>query len=171
MSKFLDKIKHAMASNKSKSKSSSRGSGSWDYGGEYDSNVLSPSSHEQHRTNDYGTRFGSYGIKPRPGTYGSGDYGPNSRLGSYGTNTSTGSYYNEYDPVRNGRGYGSATNGYGYGSSSAVGAYGADTEVSARQGFGVSARGSGYQNGGISSYDLEDKMESVPAYDEQHRWL
>ncbi|OJJ03328.1 hypothetical protein ASPVEDRAFT_84778 [Aspergillus versicolor CBS 583.65] len=172
MSKFLDRIKHAMANSKSKSKRSSRGTDSWDYGGEYDSNNLSSSSHEQYRTNDYGTRFGSYGVKPRPGTYGSGDYGPNSRLGSYGTNTSTGSYYNEYDPVRNRRGYGIATNGYGYGSSSsATGAYGADTDVSARNGFGVTERGSGFQNGGTSSYGLEDRMESVPAYDEQHRWL
>ncbi|OJJ56957.1 hypothetical protein ASPSYDRAFT_91263 [Aspergillus sydowii CBS 593.65] len=171
MSKFLDKIKQAMASNKSKTERSNRGSNSWDYGGEYDSNILSSSSHEQYRTNDYGTRFGSYGIKPRPGTYGSGDYGPNSHLGTYGSNASTGSYYNEYDPVRNGRGYGSSINGYGYGSSSAVGAYGADTGVSARQGFGVSERGPGYQNRGFSSYGFEDKLESVPAYDEQHRWL
>ncbi|KAL4935663.1 hypothetical protein BDV06DRAFT_206555 [Aspergillus oleicola] len=69
MSKLLDKIKDAMTRHKSRSKRASHGSDSLGYddadgfGGRSDPG---PYRHE-----DYGSRFGSYGNKLRPGTYGS----------------------------------------------------------------------------------------------------
>ncbi|KAL2829387.1 hypothetical protein BJY01DRAFT_255003 [Aspergillus pseudoustus] len=74
MSKILHKFMDAMTGSNSKSKRPSRGSDSYDYvhrsgpGSNFKSN---------HRTSDYGSRFESCGERPRPGTYGSGSYGPN----------------------------------------------------------------------------------------------
>ncbi|KAL4926802.1 uncharacterized protein BDV17DRAFT_293149 [Aspergillus undulatus] len=104
MSKLLDRIKDAMANRKSKSKHPSRGSDSSVY--EADNiGVGGRSDYTPYRSEDYGSRFESYGIKSRPGTYGYGNYGSNTRL-------ETVPYGNDYGSHSTGRVHSPTANGY-----------------------------------------------------------
>ncbi|KAL4799735.1 hypothetical protein BDV19DRAFT_385025 [Aspergillus venezuelensis] len=72
MSKILDKIKDAMTGHKLRSKRTSHGSDSSGYDEDSGSFGGPRSDSGPYRHEDYGSRFGSYGNKLRPGTYGSG---------------------------------------------------------------------------------------------------
>ncbi|KAL2812428.1 hypothetical protein BJX63DRAFT_248143 [Aspergillus granulosus] len=80
MSKVLHKFMDAMTGSNSKSKRPSCGSDTHEY--DYESGAGSHLN-SGHRTSDYGSRFESYGERPRPGTYGSGSYGPNHSVRYY----------------------------------------------------------------------------------------
>ncbi|KAL3493147.1 hypothetical protein BJX62DRAFT_86647 [Aspergillus germanicus] len=138
MSKILHKFMDAMTGSNSRSKRPSRGSDTNEY--DHEPKV---GSHfrSNHRTSDYGSRFESYGERPRPGTYGSGSYGPNRSI-SY---DSTGRPHREdygyrgevaYARPDHTRTFSSGTDGYGF-------------EVGARKGQGIEVgapNGSGSYN-------------------------
>ncbi|KAL4872410.1 hypothetical protein BDV12DRAFT_143078 [Aspergillus spectabilis] len=187
MSKFLHKIRDAMTSNDSKSKRHSRASSSGVYDGHdgpkssrYGLMSGAPGNrlgYESYRTDDYGTRFGSYGTKPRPGTYGSGDYSSNTRSDRAGSNNNSSA--GDYGPRNDGWNH---SPGPMYANNSATNGYGArsDSGVRARRGFdggGGAAAGSSYNqaaypNGPLSSYDSRDKMGYIepPTHVQRAQW-
>ncbi|KAL5343461.1 hypothetical protein BJX70DRAFT_169979 [Aspergillus crustosus] len=122
--------------------------------------------YESYRTDDYGSRFASSGTKPRPGTYGSGDYSSNTRWDRSGGASKTNSYASDDGP----RGYGRTYSpGAQYSTSPGATSYDSrsDTGVRARQSFdgggGGGGSGSGssysraaYPKGPLPSYDIRD---------------
>ncbi|KAL4959907.1 uncharacterized protein BDV14DRAFT_154355 [Aspergillus stella-maris] len=106
MSKILDKIKDAMTGQKSRSKRASHGSDSSGYDEDSGSFGGPRSDSGPYRHEDYGSRFGSYGNKLRPGTYGSGEHGSSTRLDQV-------PYSNNVAARSTGRVQSSTANGYG----------------------------------------------------------
>ncbi|RDW72379.1 uncharacterized protein DSM5745_07551 [Aspergillus mulundensis] len=153
--KFFEKMKNVIAGR--------RGSDSMNYGGEYGSHAADGlgdrADYSPFHAEDYGSRFGSYETKPRPGTYGSGDYGAQTRTLGYGPGGG-------YGPHTNGRNHSFATNRYG--SPTAV-THGSDAGVRSGRGFsGVSAAGSSYDRGSGSrdgwtyEYDTRGRKGFMP---------
>ncbi|KAL4901461.1 hypothetical protein BDW74DRAFT_83729 [Aspergillus multicolor] len=128
MSKFLQKMKNVIAGR--------RGSDSSKNGDEFDIHAGDGPGSPYH-PRDYGTRFGSYEVKPRPGTYGSGDYAH--------TRTSSRGYGGDYRPRLNPRTQSFPANGYG---SSPARTCGSDTGERVVRGFDDdAAAGSRYIRG------------------------
>ncbi|KAL4808807.1 hypothetical protein BDV18DRAFT_133222 [Aspergillus unguis] len=155
MSRLLQKVKDAMTNRESKSKRLGRDSDSWSYGNAYERNTTDgagevQSNYAPYHSNDYGSRFGSHGPH-RPGTYGSGDYGFNTRPASF----------SEYSPGTNGGSYGNAANGYGY-ASSKPGSYGPGREFGSVGSGGLRAERSQFHNGWRYSYSSGSQMGSMP---------
>ncbi|KAL4881008.1 hypothetical protein BJY04DRAFT_189711 [Aspergillus karnatakaensis] len=167
MSKLLHKIRDVFSGHDSKAKHHNRGSHLGVYDGHdgpkssrYGSMSGMPGNrlgYESYRTDDYGSRFGSYGTKPRPGTYGSGDYSSNTRLDPTGFKTN--SYASDYGPRSDGRSY---SPGPMYGINSVANSYDSrsDAGVRARQGFEGGTVGSSNYRGSGHSYEYKDRMES-----------
>ncbi|KAL4980447.1 hypothetical protein BDW66DRAFT_55269 [Aspergillus desertorum] len=89
MPKLLQKIKDIMAS--------CHGPESKNCGDEQDAYTADDSGGKAHyfpyHFDDYGLRFGSCENKLRPGTYGSGSYGPNNRAKGYGSSSNAGTHF------------------------------------------------------------------------------